>query len=167
MPLQCRRLTDPRPSSRTGSARWPVLVSLVAVLGTSALLLAHRAKATPAAPASSAAPLRVKGGTPAMAALLKERAALVNPAKVAFPLNDRRAEIVERNLSVMPPSLDRLNMEFDYAQELLQADRIADSLKAIEALHADMDAFDPAMWQQVGRQRVLMLEATAYLRMAE
>ena len=52
-----------------------------------------------------------------MAALLKERAAMVNPAQLSFPLNDRRAEIIERNLAQMPPSQDRLIMEFTYASE--------------------------------------------------
>jgi hypothetical protein len=101
-----------------------------------------------------------------MAALLKERAAMVNPGKLVFIINDRRAEIIAQRLQEMPPSMDRLQMQLLYATELLQAGRIDESLKAIDTLHTDLVAVSPDLWKQA-QLKVLTLKATAYMRMAE
>ena len=101
-----------------------------------------------------------------MAALLKERAASVDPARLVLVVNDRRAEALRVQLEAGPPALQRLKLRLAYATELLNAGLNEDSLRAIEAFKADAQA-NPAASAAIGATEPLLLEAMAFLRLAE
>ena len=101
-----------------------------------------------------------------MAALLRERAAAIDPMKVPAPVNDRRAAIFEERLTWPRPTLERLSLRADYASELLKAGRIQESLDALAALQQDLETNAPAAWRE-HRNGVFLARAIAYLRMAE
>ena len=104
--------------------------------------------------------------TAAMAALLRERAAAIDPMKVPAPVNDRRAAIFEERLTWPRPMVERLSLRADYASELLKAGRIQESLDALAALQQDLETNAPAAWRE-HRNGVFLARAIAYLRMAE
>ena len=105
-------------------------------------------------------------GTAEMAALLKERAAAVDPARLLFPVNDRRAQMFADQLRGPLPPGRRRTIEFAYARELLQAGQNQEALKAVVALEQDAKANAPALWAAHGAA-ILILKATTYLRIAE
>ena len=105
-------------------------------------------------------------GTGAMAALLKELAEKVDPMQVAFPVNDRRAEILGEMIEGRPLSIEQLTLRLKYARELLGAGRFEECVKAAEAVLEDAQALDPVVADRA-RVRVLNLKAAAYLRMGE
>ena len=108
----------------------------------------------------------VDTGTLQMAALLKERAAMVDPARLLFLVNDRRAKVLADQLALPAPPGRKLGLRFAHARELLQAGEIAASIEAIQALEQDVKSKAPAVWHEHASE-FLVLEATAYLRMAE
>jgi VCBS repeat protein/ASPIC/UnbV protein len=105
-------------------------------------------------------------GTQAMAALLKERGALVDPLKLSWIVNDRRAEILAEGVRQTPLSSSQLTLRYSYAKELLQAGRTDECLKIVDAVLEDARTQFPEVWKN-GRLRLLALKAMAYMRMAE
>jgi len=102
-----------------------------------------------------------------MAALLRERAALVDPTKVGFPMNDLRADLLIEELRHIPLSMKRLNVQFLLATELLYAGRADDCLKVLDAGESDAAKLMTPEGAEGGRINLLMLRASAYMRMAE
>jgi len=129
------------------------------------LLAACAASARSPAPAAAESTL-VDAGTAEMAALLKERAAMVDPARLLFLVNDRRAKVLAEQVRLPAPPGRRLGLRFAYARELLQAGQIPAALEAIEALEEDVKTSAPAVWQAHSSE-ILILKATASLRLAE
>jgi hypothetical protein len=101
-----------------------------------------------------------------MAALLAERAAAVDPMAVSYVVSDRRAELISRQLARPLPVGTRLRLRVMAAVELVNAGRIEDGLRALEALESDARQNQPEYWRQ-HESSARMLRATAYLRMAE
>ena len=101
-----------------------------------------------------------------MAALLKQRAAMVDISRLLFPVNDRRAKMFAEQLRTPLPPGRRLAVEFGYARELLQAGENQAALQAVLALEEDLKASAPGLWESQGAA-VVILKATTYLRMAE
>lgn len=108
----------------------------------------------------------VDAGTLEMAALLKQRAAMADPARMPFPLNDRRAKLFAEQLRAPLRPGPRLELTFAYATELLQAGQNEAALQAVVALEQDIKAASPALWEAQGSV-ILMLKAMTYLRIAE
>jgi ASPIC and UnbV/FG-GAP-like repeat/Tetratricopeptide repeat len=101
-----------------------------------------------------------------MAALLRERAALVNPAKLDFLVNDRRAQLIAEDLEWPRPAAERLQLRLNLARELLAAGKIQESLAALDALETDGKTNAPRVWEAHTTEPTL-LRATAFLRLAE
>jgi hypothetical protein len=139
------------PTVRRGSAH--VLASLVLAGCTAPARSAG--KATPAG-----------GGTSEMAAVLKQLAAAVDPAKTQFVVNDRRAKMFAGQLQASPPTPERLRLRLNLARELLHAGQIEESIQAFDSLEEDAKANAPAVWEAQGNG-FEVLKATAYLRMGE
>jgi hypothetical protein len=97
-----------------------------------------------------------------MAALLQERTAALDPAKLTVLVNDRRAAAFGALLQKPQPAMDRLKLRFAYARELVNAGQIQESLAAIDALQGEMKA---SGWSSGAEE--LVLKATVYLRLAE
>jgi hypothetical protein len=131
--------------------------------GALACLIAAGCNA-PARSAARATP--APDGTAEMAALLKERAAGVNVARLLFPINDRRAGMFAEQLRAPLPPGRRLAIEFGYARELLQAGQNQEALQAVLALEQDVKAVSAQLWAAQGAA-ILILRATTYLRIAE
>jgi hypothetical protein len=108
----------------------------------------------------------VDPSTREMGQLLAELAAKVDPRRMPFQVDDRRAAMLAEDLTSPHPIAERLQLRFSYASALLSAGRTGDSLTAIEALKEDIARSAPERW---GRDRpaVELLKATAYLRLAE
>jgi hypothetical protein len=136
-----------------------VVATLLAGLG--ALGLSRHVKANPSADSP-----QPESGTQAMAALLKERAAMVDPLKLSWIVNDRRAEILAEGVRQTPLSSSQLTLRYSYARELLNSGRIDDCLKILDAVLEDARTQFPEVWRN-GRLRLLSLKALAYMRMAE
>ena len=137
----------------TGGGLWAALACLLAA-GCSA-------------PARSAARATVpQDGTAEMAALLKQRAATVNPARLLFPINDRRAKLFEEQLQAPMRPGQRLPLEFAYARELLQAGQNQAALRAFDVLEQDIKAVSPELWEAQG-SAIVIQRATTWLRIAE
>jgi len=111
-------------------------------------------------------PGRVDPSTREMGQLLADLAAKVDPRKMPFQVDDRRAAMLAEDLTSPHSTSERLQLRFSYASALLSAGRTTDSLTAIEALKEDIVNNAPERW---GRDRpvVELLKATAYLRLAE
>jgi hypothetical protein len=109
---------------------------------------------------------RPDSGTQAMAALLKQRAAMVDPIKLPFIVNDRRAEILAERVKGTPLSVDQLGLRLAYAKELLNSGRIDDCLSELAGIQKDAETLGPDVVQR-SRLALLATTATAYLRMAE
>jgi hypothetical protein len=101
-----------------------------------------------------------------LSALLVERAARVDPSRLPFAVNDRRAEVFAAQVREMPAIPERLPVRLNYASELLNAGRIEESLQELEAIKAEALEFGPEVWES-GRKLVLSVKAMAYMRMAE
>jgi FG-GAP-like repeat/ASPIC and UnbV len=104
--------------------------------------------------------------TQEMAALLKRRAALVNPLALSLIVNDRRADLLTQKLALPLPLPERLRLRGSAVAELTNAGRVEEALTTLQALERDARTHDPNGWPryQTGAR---MLEAVAYLRMAE
>ena len=101
-----------------------------------------------------------------MAALLRERAALVDPQALSLIVNDRRADFLSGLLARPMPLGERLLLRGRAVVELANAGRQRDALKALEALELDARENDPANWQRY-RAGARLVEAMAYMRLAE
>jgi hypothetical protein len=101
-----------------------------------------------------------------MAALLKQRALLVNPWALSLVVNDRRADLLLQKLQAPLPHAERLPLLGSAVVELLNAGRTEDALKMLDLLEAEAQADDPeaARRYETGS---LMMRAIAYFRMAE
>ena len=109
----------------------------------------------------------VDPSTREMGRLLAELATKVDPRKMPFQVDDRRAELLAEDLTQpRRPVVERLQLRFSYASALLRAGRTSDCLKAIEAMKADVIMSAPDRWE-TDRPEIELLKAKAYLRMAE
>ena len=101
-----------------------------------------------------------------MAALLRERAALVDPIALPLIVNDRRAEIIRRNLDGPLTPAESMSRRFDYAIELLNAGRIDDALAATLDLERRAQALHPEGYRKAA-SRLLVVRAVAHIRQGE
>ena len=101
-----------------------------------------------------------------MGALLKERAARVDPMQLSVLVSDRRAEVFARELQKPRPVTEILRLRFSLATELLNAGRVQESIEALDQLEEYTKAEAPGAWR-AGASDVLLLRAVAYLRLAE
>ena len=136
----------------------PVLSAAMACLVGLGCTESARSAAKATAPAG--------GGTSEMAAVLKERAAAVDPSKTQFLVNDRRARLFAEQLKLGLPTPERLRVRLSVARELLHAGKIQESLQAFDALAEDARRNAPEVWLEQ-RDAFQVLRATAYLRMGE
>jgi len=104
--------------------------------------------------------------TRAMAALLRERAAQVDPIGLPLIVNDRRAEIIRRNLDRPLPPAENMSRRYDYAVELLNAGRIEDALAAVADLERRAQALHPEGYRKAA-SRLLLVKAVAHIRQGE
>jgi len=90
------------------------------------------------------------------------------PRRCVFA-NAQRAELVRATLSqsanVMPQA-DRLRLEGTYAEELMNAGKTEESVKAYDALIHEIQTVDPEKWKEQG-PTLLTRQAIGYLRMGE
>ena len=137
--------------------------SVVSVLSIWAVL---HALASPAGVASQSVDDPASPSTLEMAALLRQRAALVNPQMLSLIVNDRRADLLTQRLAGPLPLDVRMQMRARLVMELTNAGRPADALAALAELERDARESDPQGWQryQAGAR---LVAATAYLRLAE
>ncbi len=63
-----------------------------------------------------------------MGRLLAELASRVDPRRMPFQVDDRRADLLAEDLTRPRPILERLQLRFSYASTLLRAGRTTDSL---------------------------------------
>ncbi len=108
----------------------------------------------------------VAEGTREMAALLRERAARVDPSKLPYLVNDRRAEAIARALAEPMPANRRFALRYDHATELVNAGRFEDAQTALAELQRDAEALGPDAWRRAGPM-LLMVKAVAHLRKGE
>jgi hypothetical protein len=101
-----------------------------------------------------------------MTALLEECIARVDPARLTFFVNDRRAALAEEAFRNARSPRDRQDKRFILGDELVNAGRNIEAVQAYEALEEEVKAVDPARWRRAGRV-VLLHKAMAYLRIAE
>ncbi len=111
--------------------------------------------------AAGAAPSTIE-----MAQLLQELAAKVDPLKLPMLVDDRRATLLEEQLTWPRPTPERLSLRLSYASALLAAGRTEDSLAALDALQQDIEQTAPTAWP-AKRNLVQLARATAYLRLGE
>ena len=104
--------------------------------------------------------------TRAMAALLRERAAQVDPIGLPLIVNDRRAEIIRLNLDRPLPPAENMSRRYDYAVELLNAGRIEDALAAVADLERRAQALHPEGYRKAA-SRLLLVKAVAHIRQGE
>jgi FG-GAP-like repeat/ASPIC and UnbV len=109
---------------------------------------------------------RADPSTLEMAERLREQAARVDPAKLGFIVNDRRAALLAESLTWPRPIAERLGLRFRYAAELLNSGNITASLQEIDGLEEDAGTNQPAWWS-TNHSETFVLRALAYLRMGE
>src|SRR6185503_13243638 len=132
--LRAREVERPRPRP---ARKDPLIAGVLATLAVLAV-------AAPPSPATDAA----SASTAEMAALLKERAALVNPLALSLVVNDRRADLISRQLTRPLPLGERLRLRGAAVVELINAGRIDDALEALKTLGTDARENDPQGWRQ-------------------
>ncbi len=147
-----------RPGRAVGTRGGALRSWLGATLALSLSVAGVAARAgEPAAPAES---------TRAMAALLAERAAEVDPLELALAVNDRTAERLGQLVEHLPLSVDQLTLRLRYARELLGAGRFEECVEVLDGVLADASTVGPQVAARA-RLHVLNLKAAAYLRMGE
>jgi hypothetical protein len=119
-----------------------------------------------AVPCAASQPDPAAPSTRAMAALLRERATQVDPAGLPILVNDRRAELIRRNLDGPLTPAESVSRRFDYAIELLNAGSVDDALATIADLDRRAQALNPEGYRRAA-SRLLILKALAHLRQAE
>jgi len=130
-------------------------------LSGAALLVASLVLAEAPTPAVVPTP-----ATREMAALLEQTAALVNPLALSLVVNDRRADLLSRQLTGALPFAERVRLRLTLTAELVNAGRVEAALAMLQALEGDVRTNDPGGWRQY-QGRLRMLEAVASLRLAE
>ena len=80
----------------------------------------------------------VDPSTREMGRLLAELASKVDPRKLPFQVDDRRADLLAEDLTGRARSSSDLQLRYSYASALLSAGRTADCLTALEALKEDV-----------------------------
>ncbi|HEY2944571.1 MAG TPA: CRTAC1 family protein [Vicinamibacteria bacterium] len=109
----------------------------------------------------------VAASTREMAALLEQSAALVDPMALSLIVNDRRADMLARQLAAAPlPLAERLRLRGSLVVELINSARVDEALSALRALEDDARSEDAEGGRRY-RTSARMLEVLAYLRMAE
>jgi VCBS repeat protein/ASPIC/UnbV protein len=108
----------------------------------------------------------VDPSTREMGALLTDLASRVNPRRMPFQVDDRRAELLAEDLAWPRPVIERLQLRFSYASSLLRAGKTMDSLAAMDALQEDTTNNAPGRWE-IDHNVVELLRATAYMRLGE
>ncbi|HEX6738401.1 MAG TPA: hypothetical protein VF310_09025, partial [Vicinamibacteria bacterium] len=121
---------------------------------------------TLAAGAQVSSSFPVAPGTREMAALLKELNAQVDPERLALLVNDRRADLLARQIAQASQPDDRLRLRGLAAVELINAGRNQDALKALEVLEEEARAVDPQGWSEY-QSGARLLQAMAWLRLGE
>jgi len=134
---------------------------LTACVFCAALALAALTGAEPPAAAAHVSP-----STQEMAALLQQSAALVDPMALSLVVNDRRADLLLRQLARELPLAERLRLRGSAVVELIHSGRTEEALKMLQALESDARANDPVGWRK-SETAARMLEVAAFLRMAE
>jgi hypothetical protein len=119
-----------------------------------------------AALAATPPPDPVAPSTREMAALLRERAAAVDPMKLPYVVNERRADLMRAALLHPRPFAEQIALRFDYASELVNAGRLPEALRAIEELRRDAEAIGPEAARR-SAPLLMTLEATAHFRQGE
>src|SRR6185503_8176497 len=117
--LSCHDGTEVRASRR----------SMTLCAAGAALLLSSLGRADAPASAGSAT-----SSTREMAALLEQSAALVDPLALSLVVNDRRADLLARQLADAPDFAERVRLGLATAVELVNADRVDAALAALQAL---------------------------------
>ena len=143
--------TEVRPSRRSTTAGAAGAILFLAALGG----------AEPPGPPGLPTP-----ATREMAALLEQTAALVDPLALSLVVNDRRADLLARQLAQAATFAERVRLRLATAAELVNSGRVEAALTALQALEGDVSAHDPSGWLRY-RPRVRMLEALAHMRRAE
>ena len=143
--------TEVRPSRRSTTAGAAGAILFLAALGG----------AEPPGPPGLPTP-----ATREMAALLEQTAALVDPLALSLVVNDRRADLLARQLAQAATFTERVRLRLATAAELVNSGRLQAALTALQALEGDVSAHDPSGWLRY-RPRVRMLEALAHMRRAE
>jgi VCBS repeat protein/ASPIC/UnbV protein len=115
---------------------------------------------------SAGAQTAVAPGTQEMAALLAERAQQVDPTALTLLVNDRRADLLARQLAQPLPPAERMRLRGLAAVELINAGRNDDALKALAVLAEEARAQDPEGWREY-ESGARLLEAMAWLRVGE
>jgi hypothetical protein len=136
------------------------------MIGAVALVLGWRLALAPGVRGAAAGEDAVDAATREMAALLRERAAAVNPEALSLIVNDKRAELLNGLLARPMPVAERLPLRGRAVVELAQAGRPREALRALEALEQDARESDPGNWQRY-RAGARLVEAMAYMRLAE
>jgi hypothetical protein len=109
---------------------------------------------------------RVAPATVEMAAFLKERAAAVDPMRVGFIVNERRAEVLEKALAGLRPGPELRRMRALHAIELLHSGRVRETLAALDEIEREGRESSPEWWK-AATGPILLLRASAWLRLAE
>src|SRR5262249_23682982 len=94
------------------------------------------------------------------------RAAALGPNDLWFNINDKRADVFEKDLDKPRVPLEALRARHNYANELLFAGRYADAIAQTDRLQEEAEKAGP----DIGAEafiNVLMLRATVYLRWGE
>ena len=136
--------------------RWLLVAVLPVLLGP---------EATPAV-VEEAGEGHVAESTREMESVLRERAALVDPARVEYAVNDRRAEWLLAQLGSARTPTERTTMRFDYARELIHAGRVEDAVFVIDQIRSDVERMGSETWHRAAPM-LLNLKAVAWLRLAE
>ena len=136
------------------------------VIVAAALVLGWRLAQAPGVRGAAAGEDAADPATREMAALLRERAAAVNPEALSLIVNDKRAELLNGLLARPMPVAERLPLRGRAVVELAQAGRPRDALRALEALEQDARESDPGNWQRY-RAGARLVEAMAYMRLGE
>ena len=99
-----------------------------------------------------------------MAALLAERAAAADLVSLWFNVNDKRVDLLERELTEPRPGIDLTKLRRTYAEELLYAGRYTQSIDRTTEL---LDELGDDPQNEAQRRELLMLLATTFMRMGE
>src|SRR5688572_4541191 len=112
----------------------PALIALAALLAGGILFVVFRRPAPPPAETTATAP---RSTNEEMAALLAERAALVDPTRLELLVNDRRADLLAAAVQGMRPTAARLDKQYHLARELMNAGRLDEAAAAVKTLQED------------------------------
>jgi hypothetical protein len=119
-----------------------------------------------AAAEAPAATDHVTAATREMAAMLAQMAGLVDPTVLPLIVNDKRADLLIRQIAQTPSAAGRVRIRWPAAIELVNSGRIDETFDMLRALESDARETDPAGWRRSWTD-VRMLEALADMRIGE